>query len=68
MMENLNKSDLIINDFSLYFNYKGLSKMFIHKETQMKFENRKQCIKLMGQNRYRRALRNQEFEFLRSFY
>lgn len=37
--------------------------MFIHKETGMKFENRKQCIKLMGSRRYKKALQNQEFEF-----
>lgn len=37
--------------------------MFIHKETGIKFENRKQAIILMGQTRYKKFLSNNEFEF-----
>lgn len=36
---------------------------FIHIPTGLKFENRKQACKIMGQNRYRKALKNKEFEW-----
>ena len=37
--------------------------MFIHKPTQLKFENRKQAILVMGTSRYNKALKNREFDF-----
>lgn len=37
--------------------------MFIHKPTNLKFENRKQAISVMGTSRYNKALRNKEFDF-----
>lgn len=37
--------------------------MFIHKPTNLKFENRKQAILLMGTSRYNKALKNREFDF-----
>lgn len=38
--------------------------MFIHKRTGTVFSNRKNAIILMGQNRYRRFLKDSEFEFI----
>lgn len=38
--------------------------MFTHKSTKVFFENRKQAIQLMGRGNYKRALRNNEFEFI----
>lgn len=40
--------------------------MFIHKPTNLKFENRKQAIQVMGTSRYNRALKNKEFLFKNS--
>jgi hypothetical protein len=37
---------------------------FIHKGTGIKFENRKQAVILMGQTRYNKFLKNNEFIFL----
>lgn len=37
--------------------------MFIHKPTNLKFENRKQAIQVMGTSRYNKALKNREFLF-----
>ena len=37
--------------------------MFIHKPTNLTFENRKQAISVMGTSRYNKALKNKEFEF-----
>lgn len=37
--------------------------MFIHKPTNLKFENRKQAIQVMGTKRYNVALKNKEFDF-----
>ena len=37
--------------------------MFKHKKTGIKFDNRKQAVILMGQSRYRRFLKDREFEF-----
>lgn len=36
---------------------------FLHKPSGLTFENRKQCVKVMGYNRYCRALANKEFQF-----
>lgn len=36
---------------------------YTHKPTGLTFENRKQAVILMGQSRYRRALKNHEFDF-----
>lgn len=38
--------------------------MFKLKTTGTIFENRKEAIKIMGQSRYNRFLRNKEFEFI----
>lgn len=38
--------------------------MIIHKETGVRFENRKHAIIIMGQSRYKRFLDNGEFEFV----
>lgn len=38
--------------------------MFIHKETGLTFENRKQAKQVMGQGRYKRLLAKGEFEFI----
>ena len=37
--------------------------MYIHIPTGLEFENRKQAVILMGQTRYRKALKNREFLF-----
>lgn len=37
--------------------------MFKHLPSGVIFQNRKECVKLMGQRRYKRALENKEFEF-----
>lgn len=37
--------------------------MFTYRPTNTKFENRKEAVKVMGMNRYRRALKNKEFDF-----
>ena len=37
--------------------------MFKHSKSGIIFENRKQAVLLLGQNRYKRALRNREFEW-----
>ena len=37
--------------------------MFKHKTSGIIFANRKQAVKLLGQNRYKRLLSNGEFEF-----
>ena len=37
--------------------------MYIHIPTGLQFENRKQAVLLMGQKRYRKALKNREFLF-----
>lgn len=37
--------------------------MYIHIPTGLEFENRKQAVLLMGQKRYRKALKNREFLF-----
>ena len=37
--------------------------MFTHKRTGIKFENRKQAVILMGQSRYRKFLKDREFDF-----
>lgn len=37
--------------------------MFIHKPTNLQFENRKQAITVMGTSRYNKALKNKEFDF-----
>lgn len=37
--------------------------MFIHIPTQLKFENRKQAIQVMGTKRYNIALKKKEFDF-----
>lgn len=36
---------------------------FLHVPSGVVFENRKQCLIVMGQNRYNRALANREFIF-----
>ena len=38
--------------------------MFIHKRTGTVFENRKNAIILMGQNRYKKFLKDSEFLFI----
>lgn len=37
--------------------------MYTHIPTGLTFENRKQAVMLMGQKRYRKALKNREFLF-----
>lgn len=37
--------------------------MFVHIPTQLKFENRKQAIAVMGSKRYNIALAKKEFDF-----
>lgn len=37
--------------------------MFKHKFTGIIYNNRKEAVRVMGQCRYKRALRNREFEF-----
>lgn len=37
--------------------------MFIHKPSNLRFENRKQAIQVMGTSRYNKALKNREFLF-----
>lgn len=37
--------------------------MFKHTYTGVIFNNRKEAVRVMGQSRYRKALRNHEFEF-----
>lgn len=37
--------------------------MFKHKTSGIIFQNRKQAVLLLGQNRYKRALRNCEFQW-----
>ena len=37
--------------------------MFKHTTSGIIFRNRKQAVLLLGQNRYKRALRNREFQW-----
>ena len=37
--------------------------MFKHTFTGIIFNNRKEAVRVMGQSRYRKALKNHEFEF-----
>lgn len=52
----------LINRLSLT-NTLNFNIMFIHKPTNLKFENRKQAIQVMGTKRYNVALKNKEFDF-----
>lgn len=38
--------------------------MFRHKNTGTIFRNRKDAVILMGESRYKRFLKNEEFEFI----
>lgn len=38
--------------------------MFIHRKTGTVFENRKNAVIIMGQNRYKRFLKDNEFLFI----